>query len=90
MDARGLLGWILARWRARLRAEARLAVLERVTLAPRQSLALIEVEGHKLLVATAPDAAPTFYPLSMPNPLPTSCPLEDRASLRAHAGSASC
>jgi hypothetical protein len=32
-------------------------------LAPRQSLALVEAEGRRLLVATSPEGAPTFYAL---------------------------
>ncbi len=62
-----IVGWIWTRIRHRLEprasASARLAVLERIHLAPRQSLALVEVEGRKLLVATSPDGAPTFYAL---------------------------
>jgi flagellar biogenesis protein FliO len=62
-DRRGIVGWILALSRRRVHSQTRLAVLERITLAPRQSLTLIEAEGCKLLVATSPDAAPTFYAL---------------------------
>lgn len=43
--------------------QPRLALLERITLAPRQTLALVEAEGRRLLVATSPDGAPTFYAL---------------------------
>jgi flagellar biogenesis protein FliO len=66
LDARGLVGRLFAWMQPRARSEARLAVLDRVTLAPRQSLALIEAEGRRLLVATSPDAAPTFYALDGP------------------------
>lgn len=41
----------------------RLAVLERVNIAPRQSVALIEVEGEKLLVGASQDGSPTFFRL---------------------------
>jgi hypothetical protein len=37
--------------------------VERIALAPRQSLALIEAEGRRFLVATSPEGAPAFYPL---------------------------
>jgi hypothetical protein len=63
----GLAGWLLDRLLGRLhfggRAAPRLAVLERIALAPRQSLALIEAEGRRFLVATCPEGTPAFYPL---------------------------
>lgn len=59
----GLAGWLLARLRTRRRAEPRLALVERITLAPRQSLALVEAEGRRILVATSPDGGPAFYAL---------------------------
>lgn len=59
----GLAGWLLG-WLRRGPGQApRLALLERITLAPRQSLALVEAEGRRLLVATSPEGAPTFYAL---------------------------
>lgn len=61
----GIVGWIVARLHRPQARAARLAVIERITLAPRQSLALIEAEGRKLLVATSPDGAPSFYPLDV-------------------------
>lgn len=63
LEVRGIVGWLFARMQPRARSEARLAVLDRISLAPRQTLALIEAEGRRLLVATSPDAAPTFYAL---------------------------
>jgi hypothetical protein len=39
-------------------------VVERITLAPRQSLALIEASGQRLLIATSADGTPAFYPIS--------------------------
>lgn len=60
---RGLAAWLLNRLRRRPRREPRLALLERIALAPRQSLALVEADGRHLLVATSPDGAPTFYAL---------------------------
>ena len=59
----GLTGWLFKRLRGAPRGSARLVVLERITLAPRQSLALIEAEGRRMLVATSPDGAPALYAL---------------------------
>ena len=59
----GLAGWLRDRWQARRRAEPRLVVLERVALAPRQSLLLVEAEGRRLLIATSPEGAPAIFPL---------------------------
>jgi flagellar biogenesis protein FliO len=67
-------GWLLAKWQGRRRAEPRLALVERITLAPRQSLALVEAEGRRILVATSAEGGPAFYPL------------DDHASSRAYAG----
>lgn len=64
--ATGLAVWILERLRREPRAETRLALLERISLAPRQSLALVEADGRRLLVATSPDGAPVFYALDDP------------------------
>jgi flagellar biogenesis protein FliO len=62
----GLAGWLLTKLRRARRARPRLALVERITLAPRQSLSLIEAEGRRLLVATSADGAPAFYPLDEP------------------------
>ncbi len=62
-NASGWAGWLLARWHGRRRPEPRLALVERITLAPRQSLALIEAEGRRILVATSAEGGPAFYPL---------------------------
>jgi hypothetical protein len=63
----GVAGWLLGRLKSRLRTDGRerprLALVERVTLAPRQSLALVEAEGRRFLVATSPEGAPAFYAL---------------------------
>ncbi len=59
----GLAGWLLARWRNREQARPRLRLVERITLAPRQSLALVEAEGRRILIATSPEGGPAFYPL---------------------------
>jgi flagellar biogenesis protein FliO len=62
----GLAGWLLGRLRSGGHARPRLELLERISLAPRQSLALIEAEGRLLLVATSPEGAPAFYALDEP------------------------
>lgn len=59
----GWAGWLLAKWRGRERAVPRLALVERITLAPRQSLALVEAEGRRILVAISPEGGPAFYAL---------------------------
>jgi flagellar biogenesis protein FliO len=66
MPKGGLTGWLLGRMRFTPRRRPRLALLERISLAPRQSLALVEAEGRRFLVATSPEGAPAFYPLDEP------------------------
>jgi hypothetical protein len=64
--AGGLAGWLLDRIRRNVRPRPRLRLLERIALAPRQALALIEADGQRLLVATSPEGAPAFFPLDAP------------------------
>ncbi len=59
----GLAGWLLGRLRAGARGPARLELLERIALAPHQSLALVEAEGRRFLVASSSEGAPAFYAL---------------------------
>ena len=59
----GLAAWLAALVTQRRRPRHRLELLERIALAPRQSLALIEAEGRLLLVATSPEGSPAFYDL---------------------------
>ena len=59
----GIAGWLLGRLRSRERPHARLELVERIALAPRQSLTLIEAEGRRILVATSAEGAPAFFPL---------------------------
>ena len=66
--AGGLAGWLLARWKNRGRVQPRLALLERISLAPRQTLSLVEAEGRRFLVASSPDGSPAFYALDPPSP----------------------
>jgi hypothetical protein len=62
----GLAGWLLSRIRRDPRPQPSLALRERITLAPRQSLALVEAEGRRFLIATSPEGPPAFYPLDDP------------------------
>lgn len=66
----GLAGWLLNRWRNVRRSSPRLAVVERLQLAPRQSVALIEADGQRFLVATGHDGAPSVTALA-PRPART-------------------
>lgn len=54
-------------WRnptARIKAAPRLSVVERIPLAPRHQLALVEADGERILVALNPEGTPAFYPLT--------------------------
>ena len=59
----GLAGWLLDRFRPQARPRPSLALLERITIAPRQSLALVEADGRRFLIATSAEGAPAFHPL---------------------------
>jgi len=59
----GLAGWLLAKLQGRARRQPRLEVIERISLAPRQTLALVEAEGRRFLVACSADSTPAFYPM---------------------------
>lgn len=61
--ASGLAGWLLGRLRGGSGSQPKLALVERITLAPRQTLALVEAEGRRFLIATSPEGAPAFYAL---------------------------
>lgn len=60
---KGLAAWLLGRLRGQARPRPSLALLKRITLAPRQSLALVEAEGRRFLVATSAEGSPTFHAL---------------------------
>jgi flagellar biogenesis protein FliO len=62
----GLADWLLRRLRKGERTKPRLVLVGRLSLTPRHSLILIEAEGRKLLVATAPEGSATFYALDEP------------------------
>jgi flagellar biogenesis protein FliO len=59
----GLAGWLTRKLRGKRRTQPRLALVERITLAPRQSLSLVEAEGRRILVATSADGGSAFYAL---------------------------
>ncbi len=61
--AGALLRPLLKRLSGAGRTRPRLELLERISIAPRQSLSLVEAEGRRFLVATSVDGAPAFYPL---------------------------
>lgn len=60
---RGIGAWLIAQLSLREKVKPRLTVVERVTLAPRQFLVMVEAEGQRILVATSPDGSPAFYAL---------------------------
>jgi flagellar biogenesis protein FliO len=60
---KGLAAWLLGRLRGPAQPRPSLALLGRITLAPRQSLALVEAEGRRFLVATSAEGSPTFQAL---------------------------
>ena len=49
--------------RDRQRVQPRLMLVERIALAPRQTLALVEAEGRRILVATSAEGGPAFFVL---------------------------
>jgi Flagellar biosynthesis protein, FliO len=54
---------LLGRMRGTKYAAPKLALVERIALAPRHSLALVEAEGRRLLVAISSDGNPAFFAL---------------------------
>jgi flagellar biogenesis protein FliO len=58
-----LIEWLRQKRAGRGRALSRLALLDRIALAPKQSLALVEVDGRRFLVATSQEGAPAFCAL---------------------------
>ena len=59
----GLLPWLLKKIRRMKTNPSRMAVLERMSLAPRHSLTLVEVERRRFLIATSADGALAMEPL---------------------------
>jgi flagellar biogenesis protein FliO len=70
LERGGLAGWLLSFLRNRTGTHEsrhpRLELLERITLAPRQSLVLVEAEGRRFLVATSMDGGSAFHALDEP------------------------
>lgn len=63
-----LLGPLLRRLGGARSARPRLELLERISLAPKQSLALVEAEGRRFLVATSAEGGQAFLALDSPRP----------------------
>lgn len=59
----GVAAWLFAKFRRRALKEPRLALVERISLAPRQTIALIEADGQRFLVATSGESGSVFVPL---------------------------
>jgi hypothetical protein len=59
----GLAGWLLGKLQGQGRRQPKLALLERINIAPKQSLALVQADGRRFLVATSPEGSPAFYAL---------------------------
>lgn len=66
----GVAGWLLARLSSHSRPQPGLVVRERITLAPRQTLSLVEADGRRLLIATSPEGTPAFYALDDSRSIP--------------------
>lgn|GEM_PF-2615675 len=64
-ERRSLAAWLLGRLHRRKLQQPRLALVERIILAPRQTVALIEADGQRLLVATSADGSATFLSLEI-------------------------
>lgn len=56
----GIAGKLIARLRSTKTSAPKLALVERIALGPRQSLALVEAEGRRFLVATSAEGGPAF------------------------------
>jgi len=82
---------IVARFKSgaqgRRECKKRLALLERISIAPRQSLALIEAEGRRILIATSPDGGSAFFALDSPSNHSAIAP-QSRSSRSAQSGAA--
>jgi flagellar biogenesis protein FliO len=83
----GWAGWLLKRVRGGKSADRRLALVERIALAPRQSLALVEAEGRRILVATSPEGGPAFYPLDENRRAPGRVPSRAQSRLPSRGAS---
>lgn len=69
VSGRGLAGWLRDWWqRSSIRRPARLSLVERISLGPRQALSLVEADGMRLLIASSNDSAPVFFALGATTP----------------------
>lgn len=59
----GVTGWVMARLQGAGRRTPRMQLVERIALGPRQSLALVEADGRRFLVATSAEGGPAFLAL---------------------------
>jgi flagellar biogenesis protein FliO len=59
----GWAGWLMRRLHTARRERPRLELVERITIGPRQTVALIEADGRRLLVACAAAGEPAIVPL---------------------------
>ena len=59
----GWAGWLIGRFERRNQRRTQLELLERIVLGPRQSLALVDAAGRRVLVAFSAEGGPAFYPL---------------------------
>jgi hypothetical protein len=66
----GLAKWIFGLLHRAPLQQPRLVVLERIILAPKQTLALVQVDGSQVLVATSLDGTPAFCPMHHHDPIP--------------------
>jgi flagellar biogenesis protein FliO len=62
--AGGLAGWLFRALQNQPKPKPSLNLLERISIAPRQSLVLIEAEGRRFLIATSAEGTPVFHPLN--------------------------
>jgi hypothetical protein len=92
-----LAAWLISRLQkgaqAREQRKSRLALVDRISLAPRQSLALVEAEGRRFLIGTSQDGGPVFYALDeSPGPASSMAssarPAKTRATRNAAGSSA--
>jgi hypothetical protein len=91
----GIAAWLMSRLQvgahAREQCKSRLALLDRISLAPRQSLALVEAEGRRFLVGTSPDGGPVFYALDgFSEPARSTAAVAPPAKSRAIRTTAAC
>ena len=59
----GVAGWLMRCFHRSSQTRQRITMVERIALGPRQSLALVEADGRRFLIATSTDAGSTFLPL---------------------------